>query len=62
MKSCEKRAGFGCLVPCALVKMAGAVMVAVGVLLALIFIPIRMWLALLGVALAVAGALLMRMA
>ena len=62
MRSCERSTGFGCRVPCALVKGAGMALVAVGVLLALVFIPIRMWLALLGVALAAAGALLMRMA
>ena len=62
MRTCEKSGGFGCRVPCALVRLAGAVLIAAGALLALIFIPIRLWLALLGVALAAVGALMMRMA
>ena len=62
MRVCEKSAGFGCRVPCGLVKLAGVVLIAAGALLALIFIPIRLWLALLGVALAAVGALLVRMA
>ena len=61
MRSCERNAGFGCRVPCGLLKLAGVVMIAVGALLALIFIPVRLWLALLGVGLAAAGALLVRL-
>ena len=62
MRSCGKSAGSGCRVPCAMVKLAGIVLIASGALLALIFIPIRLWLALLGLALAAVGALLVRMA
>ena len=61
MRTCEKNGGYGCLVPCGLMKLAGVVMIAAGALLALIFIPIRLWLALLGAALAAAGVLLVRL-
>ena len=62
MRSCEKRPGFGCCVPCYLVKISGAALAVAGVLLALIFIPMRMWLALLGVGLAAVGVFMFRMA
>ncbi|MBO4298437.1 MAG: hypothetical protein J5602_10375 [Clostridia bacterium] len=61
MRSCEKRSGFGCSVPCFLVKICGAALAVAGALLALIFIPIRMWLALLGVGLAAVGVFMYRM-
>lgn len=62
MRSCERKPGFGCSVPCFVVKIAGAALVVIGALLALIFIPIRLWMALLGVALAVVGVMMFRMA
>ena len=62
MRSCEKKSAFGCAVPCFMVKVAGVALAVVGLFLALIFIPMRMWLALLGVALLVVGILVFRMA
>ena len=50
MRSCDGKSN--CRVPCLFVKAAGLALVIVGALLALIFIPLRMWLALLGAALA----------
>ena len=61
MRSCERKSTLGCRVPCALVKVAGVVLTLTGALLALIFIPMRMWLALLGVALAAVGVVLVRL-
>ena len=47
--------------PCFLVRICGAALAVAGALLALIFIPIRMWLALLGVGLAAVGVFMYRM-
>ena len=61
MRSCGKKA-IGCRVPCFVLKAAGIALAASGLLLTLIFSPVRMWLALLGLALFGAGLLLTRMA
>jgi len=61
MRSCERFSGPGCRVPCFLTKTAGVALAAVGGLLVLIFIPIRMWLALLGLLLLAAGVALIRL-
>ncbi len=58
MRSCDGKSN--CRVPCLFVKAAGLTLVIVGALLALIFIPLRMWMALLGVALAAVGVILLR--
>ena len=62
MRSCEKKSGLNCRVPCFLVKIAGVVLIAVGLLLALIFIPLWLWLVILGAALVAVGIMLFRTA
>lgn len=55
MYGMEKKKRGSCPLPSAFLRLAGLALIAIGVLILMICIPLRYWLALLGLGLAAAG-------
>lgn len=61
MRFCWNKIGKGCRISCAFLKAIGIVMAIIGALLVLLFVPAKLWLVFLGMALIVGGLMLCQM-